>query len=353
MKRLLRSTLALALLTASASAGDVQIVVRGTVSNDLMSSGPYLFANNGDPVVVTFEVDLPGTVFNPGQLVGYAIDVATFSIDINGPTPSSFSAMPSLTIENSATLDGFSLPSSMLTNGYSFRCEFQTGPGFFPSVDLSQLFGLYDVAANQTSLNFLLTGAGGFMGLTASTLQISGVAGPPVAYCFGDGGDQMGCTNCPCGNNAGIGSGGGCLNSSGNGAQLLASGTPDVTLPADTLHFDLVGGTVSSFGLLFSGDNRLPAMGACPPGSGVTSGTLDGLRCMGGNAIRHGSRALDAAGATTNGWGPPAAPAAGLGVTAGFTSGQTRHFQVFLREMPTAGCMTGVNTSNGVSITFV
>ena len=126
-----------------------------------------------------------------------------------------------------------------------------------------------------------------------------------------------------------------------------------MTLPADTLHFDLVGGTVSSFGLLFSGDNRLPAMGACPPGSGVTSGTLDGLRCMGGNAIRHGSRALDAAGATTNGWGPPAAPAAGLGVTAGFTSGQTRHFQVFLREMPTAGCMTGVNTSNGVSITFV
>ena len=175
----------------------------------------------------------------------------------------------------------------------------------------------------------------------------------PDEFCNGDGGDQMGCTNCPCGNNSPVGTPGGCLNSNSGSAHLVKSGTPDVTTPADTLHFDMTGGSVNTFAVLISGANQLPAMGACPPGSGIAAATLDGLRCVGGSVLRHGSRSLDATGSTTTGWGPPANPMAGIGVTSGFVGGQTRHFQVFYRETATLGCMTGQNTSNGVSVTFL
>ena len=173
------------------------------------------------------------------------------------------------------------------------------------------------------------------------------------SFCNGDGGVSLGCPASPCGNNAPAGTTGGCLNSNGTSARLIASGVPDVSTPADTLHFDLVGGTFpGSFGVLISGDNQLPNAGACPPGSGITSATLDGLRCVGGAAQRHGSRSLGTMGSTSAGWGPPANPTAGIGVTSGFVAGQTRHFQCFYRETPTLGCMTGQNTSNGISVTF-
>ncbi len=66
--------------------------------------------------------------------------------------------------------------------------------------------------------------------------------------------------------------------------------------------------------MLISGDNQLPDAGACPPGTGLASGTLDGLRCV--------------------------------GVTSGFVMEQTRYFQCFFREGATLGCMTGQDTPN-------
>ncbi len=182
-------------------------------------------------------------------------------------------------------------------------------------------------------------------------------------FCFGDGGDGMGCTDCPCSNNAPAGSGGGCRNSnaSSQGACLAASGAPDVSAPADTLRFEVTGANASTFGVLVSGSERLPSNPANPcvlqnPGSGVLSpAVLDGLRCVGAGALRHGSRASDTAGdigVTNAGWGPPNQPLQGIGVTSGFVSGQTRHFQVFYRELATLSCMTGQNTTNGISVTF-
>ncbi len=177
--------------------------------------------------------------------------------------------------------------------------------------------------------------------------------GPGLTYCVGTGGGVSGCTPCPCGNNAFPGSEGGCLNSNFRSGEILATGTASVS--NDTMHFDAKGLTSNSFAVLVSGDNQLPAMGPCPPGSGVQSATLDGLRCTGGGLLRHGSRASDAMGMigmTTNGWGPPNAPVGGIIAASGFVSGQTRHFQIFYRETATAGCMTGQNTSNAVTITF-
>ncbi len=58
----------------------------------------------------------------------------------------------------------------------------------------------------------------GQTGLSAQLCYDSGMVGPtfPVS-CTGDGGDQMGCTDCPCNNNTPPGSIGGCRNSSGTG----------------------------------------------------------------------------------------------------------------------------------------
>ena len=185
---------------------------------------------------------------------------------------------------------------------------------------------------------------------------------PPLLkdFCNGDGGNQLGCTNCPCSNNAVPFTLGGCLNANATSAALFPSGVPDVSTPADTLHFDVVGANPSTFAVLLSGANRQTnnVLNPCywqNPGSGVQSSSLDGLRCIGGDVQRHGSRQTDAngdVGFTTAGWGPPNNPVAGIGVAYGFVAGQTRYFQVFYREQVTLGCQTGQNTTNGIMVTF-
>ena len=207
-----------------------------------------------------------------------------------------------------------------------------------------------------TILSLDLFGNTSFVSAHSAT-DVRGVdfVGPNVTitpFCFGDGGDQMGCTNCPCGNNAGIGSGGGCLNSAASSAVLDGSGVPEVG--NDTLRFEVTGASPMTFGVLVSADNQLPNAGACPPGSGIPA--FDGLRCVGGALQRHGTRATDGngdIGLTNNGWGPPSGPAGGLIASGGFIAGQTRHFQCFYRESATAGCLTGQNTTNAVSVMFL
>lgn len=185
--------------------------------------------------------------------------------------------------------------------------------------------------------------------------------GPPPGnfpqFCNGDGGDGMGCTDCPCGNNAAPPSIGGCLNGVGTAAVLEASNSASVG--AADLRMEVQGANPSTFGVLTSGDNRLPANMTNPCfglDTGVISTALDGLRCIGQNLIRHGSRATDAngdIGPTNNGWGPPSGPMGGIAAQGGFVAGQTREFQVFYREMSTLVCQTGQNTTNGVTVQFV
>ncbi len=175
--------------------------------------------------------------------------------------------------------------------------------------------------------------------------------------CNGDGGDQQGCSDCPCANNATAGTIGGCLNSTGNSARLQGSGTPSVS--ADTLRFELTGAPPTAFTILNSGDQVAPANMANPcfgQMSGVQASTFDGLRCAVMNTRRHGGRPADAngnVGLTNNGWGPPSGPPIGLIAQGGFVAGQTRHYQVIYREDPLAGCMRGLNTSQAVSVLFV
>ena len=114
------------------------------------------------------------------------------------------------------------------------------------------------------------------------------------SYCFGDGGVSPGCTACPCLNDAPAGTIGGCLNSAGTSARLHSSGTPSVS--NDTLRFQVTGANASTFGILISGNDRLPnnpANVCFGLDSGVTSVVLDGLRCVGVSLVRHGSRSTD------------------------------------------------------------
>ena len=167
--------------------------------------------------------------------------------------------------------------------------------------------------------------------------------GVHTSFCFGN----AGCAACPCGNDARPESRGGCRNSAQTSCTLVAGGNAGVS--NDTLTFELHGGLPGTPHLLMSADNALPSGGVCPAGSGTLSSALDGLRCIGGNLARHGTRLSAETGDLTmplSGWDGLIGPNA-------FSAGQERHFQAFYREDPTAQCGSGVNTSNAVSVTFV
>ncbi len=181
-----------------------------------------------------------------------------------------------------------------------------------------------------------------------------------TTHCVGDGGDQLGCTNCPCMNNAVPNSSGGCLNSSGTSANLLVSGFSSVSQPFFSnldVRFELTGAPPNAFCILNSGDGVAPGNMANPCfglGSGAQAAAFDGLRCAIVNTRRHGGRSADASGEIrlASAWGGPGMPHSGIAVASGFSAGQTRIFQVINRDDPLLGCMRGLNTTQGIGVTF-
>ncbi len=180
--------------------------------------------------------------------------------------------------------------------------------------------------------------------------------------CNGDGGNQLGCADCPCMNNAPPGTSGGCLNSVGASAQLIATGDASVSLPpsgSTDLRFSLSGAPPTGFCVLNSGDALAPANLASPcfgTGSGAQASAFDGLSCAITNARLHGGRSSDTngeVGVTNDPWGGEGSPSAGIaGAGTGFAAGQTRYFQVLLRDDPLLSCMRGLNTSQAVEVSF-
>lgn len=179
--------------------------------------------------------------------------------------------------------------------------------------------------------------------------------------CNGDGGDQVGCVDCPCGNNATQGTIGGCLNSSGRAAHIVARGDSSLSLPSDTatdLEFSLHHAPVGALCVLVSGDAIAPMDMAHPcngTNSGVRSPLFDGLRCAILNLRRHGSRSSSPTGSVhgPSAWGGFGPPSVGLAAQDGsFVVGQTRYFQVVFRDFSDQVCMRGLNTSQAVGVTF-
>jgi len=185
--------------------------------------------------------------------------------------------------------------------------------------------------------------------------------GGSSAICVGDGGNQTGCTSCPCGNQAPAGSSGGCLNSTGRGARLIPSGSPSVSLPLGStqdLRFDAEDLPPLTFCVLSAGDVLAPESMAHPCfglGFGATDLAFDGLRCVSTNTRLHGGRRTDAqgeVGVTNSSWGGAGAPPAGIAQRFGYVAGQTRYFQLIHRENALSVCARGLNTSQAVGIGF-
>jgi len=175
--------------------------------------------------------------------------------------------------------------------------------------------------------------------------------------CNGDGGNQLGCTPCPCGNNTFPGTFGGCINSSGRGSALVGIGVPSVS--ADSLRFEMFGLPSNAFSVLTSGDAVAPGNSnhfCFGLDTGLLSVSFDGLRCAVMNTRRHGGRAADSlgrVGVTSNGWGPPNGPPIGLIGQGGFVAGQTRFYQATHRDNSMFVCGRGLNTSQAVEVTFL
>ena len=186
-------------------------------------------------------------------------------------------------------------------------------------------------------------------------------------FCFGDGGDQMGCTDCPCGNNAPAGTISGCAHSQSNslfggrGARLLHGVG---CAPIADFCFELQEAKPNSFAVLVSASSMAPT-GTAPcaslnPGSGIAQPlVLDGLRCVvssgSGSLLRHGTRAIDASGYVgPNGIGSESAwgNCSATFPNSGFSAGTTRHFQAFYRGGASGGCGTQLNSSQGVTVEF-
>ena len=137
-------------------------------------------------------------------------------------------------------------------------------------------------------------------------------------------------STCPCGNDSLAPRGDGCVNSTGRGGLLYASGT--TSLAADDLSFHALGLPAATSALLFAGNVALDP--------GFAFG--DGLQCVGGSVRRLEVLAADGQGKAS--WQAIVGPA-------GFAPGATGYFQVRYRDH--AGpCGQLFNYTNAVQVLF-
>ena len=143
-------------------------------------------------------------------------------------------------------------------------------------------------------------------------------------YCHGD--------PCPCGNPSTDGSG--CLNGSGAGALLWASGSVSITNADLSLHTQ--GLIPEQPGLYFQGNNAI--------NGGIGTFFGDGLRCAGGAVRRLQVVFADATGNSQTSIDLPASGAV--------SPGEIKHYQLWYRDPNLSPCGAGFNLSNGLSATW-
>jgi len=155
---------------------------------------------------------------------------------------------------------------------------------------------------------------------------------PPRYFCVADQGD------CGCGADSLLA---GCVNSTGLGARLEAEGGSSVTSDDLTLVVTQLPANTTVLMLMAQNTSRIPFG--------------DGLICIAGmSKIFRLPPAFNAGpeGTVTGGPGYVALTQTPLvPVPGGIQAGDTWNFQAYYRDL--AGCGSGFNTSNGVSVTFV
>jgi len=163
-----------------------------------------------------------------------------------------------------------------------------------------------------------------FLFALASTAQAGGTE-PGQAYCFG--------VSCPCGNDDGTA---GCVNSTGVGASMTATGSTSVS--ADDLAFHVTNAATTANGTFYMGTEA------------AVMSVGDGLRCAGGQTFRFpGHQNSGHAGTYTYDHLVGQTPHL-------IAPGTTWYFQAFYRDVPVGQSPCGNfphgNLSNGYSVTF-
>ncbi|MBK7875015.1 MAG: VCBS repeat-containing protein [Planctomycetes bacterium] len=151
-----------------------------------------------------------------------------------------------------------------------------------------------------------------------------------TAFCAGDGTSGP----CPCSNSSAPGSGRGCLNSTGSGALLVASGCERVS--GDSVRFDASGLPSSASTVFFQGSASSPA---APLG--------DGLLCLGGSFVRIATRTASAGSVSY-----PNPGAVTISVRGGAQPGQTLHYQAYYRNAAAFCTPATFNVSSGLSVSW-
>jgi Tol biopolymer transport system component len=154
-----------------------------------------------------------------------------------------------------------------------------------------------------------------------------------VTFCFGDGSG----TPCPCGNASAPGDESGCANSLGLEGRLVAQGTASLANDAVVLSGT---GMPNSGALYFQGTAQQSG------GAGAVFG--DGLRCVGGNVRRLGTKINASNASALPSSGDPA-----LSVLGAIASPGTVHYQVWYRNADPSFCTPSTfNWTNGVSVSW-
>lgn len=155
-----------------------------------------------------------------------------------------------------------------------------------------------------------------------------------TGFCFGDGSGNT----CPCDPGQAGGPGEGCMNSTGVGGHLTASGTAQVT--NDTLVMHLAGLPGATTGLLFQGTIK--------QNGGQGSQLADGLLCVNGTIVRLGTK-VQSAGMSDWGFGVPGdTPISVHGAIPG--GGGTRYYQGWYRNAANFCTAATSNYTNGLEI---
>lgn len=393
MKSKLLTALAFLCLGLSSPAQNVlRVDFWGHVAGGSATSGIWAgVVGGGTPprfhIVLTVDMDAVGNGGSPTESYPGAVLSAEVSIEVPGgavvtsAAPLSFS---NIEVSHDLPSGGFFLIDAYEFNAFPTGTDYnQLEVRYLGNSGLLSSTDMVDCLVPPAGLSWGLPTPGCRLiiqgpGTTTETLDLWNIVGEDQLFslendysegCFGDGGDQAGCTNCPCGNNATLGSGGGCMHSesaamfAGAGARLIPLGSP--TLSGCSLVFEMENAVPNSFSVLLSGPSVAPnpaGMNPCVgtnPGSGAQSLIYDGLRCVIsgglGPVLRHGGRPVDSTGAVSRNWIEPEGRW-GNGFTfpnsAAFVAGETRHFQAVYREAPGANCGRDLNTTQRVTTTF-
>jgi len=179
------------------------------------------------------------------------------------------------------------------------------------------------VSADAIAVGNRYSSPGGLYAAGAARVYDLPLAPLAQVECTGDGSAGA----CPCGNASDAGALSGCASSAARGALLGASGSTD--LAADDLRLFAWHVPDGQPGLLFAAPLTI---------QGIPFG--DGLRCLGGGAVRLGARP-----GSSLVWGP------GLGALGGFQPGESRTFQVVYRD-PLGPCGSGLDWTAAARVTF-